>query len=53
MTLLFEAVIEATEEAILNSIFESKTITGKGGLAIEKLPITQEIKILKHHNILK
>jgi len=53
MTSLFEAVIEATEEAILNSLFESKTITGNNGLTIEKLPIEKVLKILKYHNILK
>lgn len=53
MTLLFEAVIEATEEAILNSLFKSETVTGKNGLTIEKLPVEKVIKILKYHSILK
>lgn len=52
MTPLFEAVIEATEEAILNSLFNSKTVTGKDGLTVEKIPIEKVIKILKNHNIL-
>ena len=53
MTPLFEAVIEATEEAILNSLFMSKTVTGKNGLTIEKIPVEKVIRILKYHNILK
>lgn len=53
MTPLFEAVIEATEEAIINSLFKSKTMTGKNGLTIEKLPINKVIKILKNHNIIE
>ncbi len=53
MTPLFEAVIETTEEAILNSLFKSKTVTGKNGLTVEKLPIEKVIDILKHHNILE
>ena len=53
MTPLFEAVIEATEEAILNSLFKSKTVTGKNGLTIKKLPVEKVINILKHHNILE
>jgi D-aminopeptidase len=53
MTPLFEAVIEAIEEAILNSLFQSKTVTGKDGLTVEGLPIEKVIKILKHHNMLE
>ena len=51
MTPLFEAVIEATEEAILNSMFTAKTTTGKNGRTIEKLPVDRIIDILDHHNI--
>jgi len=53
MTPLFEAVIEATEEAILNSLFKSKTVTGKDGLTIKKLPVEKVLDILKRHNILE
>ena len=53
MTPLFEAVIEATEEAILNSLFKSKTVTGKDGLTIKKLPVEKVIDILKYHKILE
>ena len=53
MTTLFEAVIEATEEAILNSLFKSKTVTGKDGLTIKKLPVEKVIDILKYHKILE
>ena len=52
MTPLFEAVIETTEEAILNSLFKSKTVTGRDGITVEKIPVEKVIKILKHHNIL-
>ncbi len=51
MTPLFEAVIEATEEAILNSLFKSKTVTGKDGLTVKKIPVEKVIEILKRHNI--
>jgi D-aminopeptidase len=36
---LFLAVIEATEEAILNSLFRATTITGVDGHTIEALPV--------------
>lgn len=51
ITPLFEAVIEATEEAILNSMFTAKTTTGKNGRTIERLPVERVIDILKYHNI--
>ena len=53
MTPLFEAVNEATEEAILNSLFKSKTVTGKDGHTVEKLPMGKVMEILKHHNIVE
>jgi D-aminopeptidase len=53
MTPLFEAVIEATEEAILNSLFKAKTVIGKDGLTVKKLPIEKVIKILQYHKILE
>lgn len=38
MTALFLAVIEATEEAIVNSLFAAETMTGKDGRTVEALP---------------
>lgn len=43
---LFLAAIEATEEAIINSLFAAKTTTGDGGHRIEELPKQQVIKLL-------
>jgi D-aminopeptidase len=34
MTALFEAVIEATEEAVLHSLLAAETTTGRGGLTV-------------------
>ncbi|RJP69729.1 MAG: S58 family peptidase [Ignavibacteriales bacterium] len=53
MTLLFEAIADATEEAILNSLFKATMLTGKDGFTAEKLPIEKVIKILKSHKVLK
>ena len=39
MTPLFMAVIEATEEAIINSLFAAETMIGKEGRKVEKLPV--------------
>ena len=50
MSPLFLAAIEATEQAIINSLFAAKTMKGKGGRAIEALPKEEVITILKKYN---
>src|SRR5438270_13080357 len=52
MSPLFLAVIEATEEAIYNSLFRATTMTGRGH-TVEALPIDQTLEILRKHNALK
>ena len=47
---LFLATIEATEEAILNSLFAAETMTGRDGHTVEKLPIDEVLKIMKKYN---
>jgi D-aminopeptidase len=47
MTPLFLATIEATEEAILNSLFAAETMTGRNGHKIEALPKKQVLEMLK------
>lgn len=46
---LFLAVIEATEEAILNSLFAAETTTAYQGHTIEKLPVEKVLEILKKY----
>jgi D-aminopeptidase len=48
MSPIFEAVIEATEEAIYNSMFRAHDVTGNGH-TIRALPLTQVIELLKQH----
>ena len=52
MSPLFEAVIEATEEAIYNSMFKAITMTGNGH-TVDALPIEKTTKILREHGVLK
>ena len=52
MSPLFEAVIEATEEAILNSMFKATTVTGHGH-TVEALPLDRTLEILRAHGALK
>lgn len=48
---LFLAAIEATEEAILNSLFRATTTTSQG-LTVEALPLDRTVEILRKHNVL-
>jgi D-aminopeptidase len=49
MSPLFLAVIEATEEAVYNSLFRAGTMTGRGR-TVEALPIERTIEILRKHS---
>lgn len=46
---LFLAVIEATEEAILNSLFMAESTTGFKNHVVEKLPVNKVLTILKKY----
>ena len=51
MSPLFEAAIEATEEAIYNSMLKATTTTGNGH-TVEALPIERTVEILKEHRVI-
>ncbi|MBO6522429.1 MAG: P1 family peptidase [Balneolaceae bacterium] len=51
MTPLFLAAVEATEEAILNSLFMASTISGHRGEQ-QALPIDQVLPILKKYSVI-
>jgi len=48
---LFLAVIEATEEAIYNSLFRATTTSGRGR-TVEALPLDRTIEILRKHGLI-
>jgi D-aminopeptidase len=52
MSPLFLAVIEATEEAIYNSLFRAQTTTGRGH-TVEALPIEKTVEILRQGRAIK
>ena len=52
MSPLFLAVIEATEEAVYNSMFRAKTMTAHGHTA-EALPIEKTTEILRKYGVIK
>lgn len=49
---LFQAVAEATEEAILNSLFRATTTTGNG-TTVEALPLDRALEVLRRHGALQ
>jgi D-aminopeptidase len=52
MSPLFLAAIEATEEAVYNSMFKATTMTGDGH-TVEALPIEKTVQVLKEHRVIK
>lgn len=50
---LFLAAVEATEEAIYNSLLRATTVTGRDGHRAEALPLEQTVEILKRYGALK
>ncbi len=53
MSPLFEAVIEATEEAIYNSLFRATTVTGKDKRTVEALPLEPTLNVLRKYGKIK
>lgn len=47
---LFLATIEATEEAIINSLFAAETMTGHDDRTVEALPVDHVLQIMKKYN---
>lgn len=54
INLLFDAVVEATEEAVLNSLFKAETMMGRDNRIIHALPIPETVEIMNkygHHEV--
>lgn len=49
LSALFQAAIEATEEAVLNSLFRATTVTGRDGRRQEALPVDRVLEVLRRH----
>jgi D-aminopeptidase len=50
MSALFQGVVEATEEAIYNSLFAATTVTS-GSTTVEALPLNRVREILRKYNV--
>lgn len=53
MSPIFMGAIEATEEAILNSLFMAETMTGYKKRTIKAIPLDEVLPILKKYNVIK
>lgn len=49
LTPLFQAVVEATEEAIYNSLLKATTTRGYGGAVVEALPVDRVKEIMRKY----
>jgi L-aminopeptidase/D-esterase-like protein len=49
---LFNATVDATEEAIVNALIAAETMTGINGNTVHALPHDRLIEILRRHNAL-
>lgn len=49
--MLFLAVVEATEEAVLNALCAAQSIEGRDGHRIEALPLEATLTILQRHGV--
>jgi D-aminopeptidase len=53
MSGLFQAAIEATEEAIYNSLLKATDVTGRGGRTVQALPIPETVEILRKYGAIR
>lgn len=49
---LFLAVVEATEEAVYNSLFLATAVTGRDGHTVDALPVDRVLDICRRYNVL-
>jgi D-aminopeptidase len=49
MDALFAAVVEASEEAVLNSMFASPTVVGRSGNTSHGIPVDEVVDLLRRH----
>lgn len=52
MSPVFEATVEATEEAIYNSLFKAETVTSNGR-TVDALPIDATVEILRRYGVIR
>lgn len=53
LTTLFDAVVEATEEAVVNALFAAEDLTGANGVTIRAMPHELCLDVLRRHGALQ
>lgn len=53
LSTLYKGVVEATEEAILNSLTMAETMVGRDGKTIHALPLERLVEVMRAHGRLK
>ncbi|HET6779246.1 MAG TPA: P1 family peptidase [Gemmatimonadales bacterium] len=52
MSSLFQATVEATEEAIYNSLFVATTVSSRRG-TVEAIPVSDVLRIMRSHRVIR
>ena len=50
ITAIFDATVEATEEAILNCLLSAETMTGRDGITAHRLPPDRLVEVMRKYN---
>ena len=50
---LFEATVEATEEAIVNALVAAETMTGRDGIVAHRVPHDRLVEVMRRHGRLR
>ena len=50
LSVIYEAAIEALDEAIMNALFAGETMVGRDGNTAPGLPVEEIREILRQHN---
>ena len=53
MSPLFQAVKEATEEAVYNSLFMARTVTGYAGHTVDAIPVDKVLEICRERKLIR
>ena len=49
LSTLFQAVVEATDEAVVNALFAATTVVGREGHILHAMPIDRALEVLERH----
>jgi len=52
MSPLFLAVVEATEEAVLNSLLAASSVVGRAGHSSDAIPVDRVVEVVRRHRLL-